>query len=160
MGAAGAPKVVPKAPKGGAGGATFSGGEGNPAEGGYFASIYIHTYNYSINIFKYYLKLFYKYITWIFSNIKPVIIWKNLKKTRKNICDVKPKSNLQTIRQFADIFGPYWKNLHWLSERLASLGIMGSQLRASLKRFNAIELWCTGGFRVALNFFPHDAERS
>ena len=33
-----------------------------------------------------------------------------------------------------------WKNLHRLSERLASLGTMGTQLRAPLKALNTIVL--------------------
>ena len=41
MGAAGALTGAPKAPKGGAEGATIPVGEGNPAEGGNFTSIYI-----------------------------------------------------------------------------------------------------------------------
>ena len=36
------------------------------------------------------------------------------------------------------------KNLHWLLERLASLGIRGEQLRASLKPHNTVVLWYTG----------------
>ena len=40
------PKWVPEAPKGGARGATPPEGEGNPAEGGYFASIYINSVAY------------------------------------------------------------------------------------------------------------------
>jgi len=39
MGAGGAPTGAPKAPKGGAEGATPPEGEGNPAEGGYFVGI-------------------------------------------------------------------------------------------------------------------------
>ena len=43
------------------------------------------------------------------------------------------------------VLWPGWENLHWLSERLASLGIMGDQLRASLKPINKIVLWCPRG---------------
>ena len=47
MGTAGAPTGAPMAPKGGAQGTTPPEGEGNPAEGGYFASIYYtHIYIY------------------------------------------------------------------------------------------------------------------
>ena len=42
MGTAGTPTGAPKAPKGGAGGATPPEGDGNPAEGGCFASTYIY----------------------------------------------------------------------------------------------------------------------
>ena len=42
MGTTGAPTGAPKGPKGGAQGATPPEGEGNPAEVGYFASIYIY----------------------------------------------------------------------------------------------------------------------
>ena len=45
MGAAGAPTGVPKAPKGGIGGATPPEGEGNPAEGGSLR-VYIYKYIY------------------------------------------------------------------------------------------------------------------
>ena len=45
MGARGAPTGVPTAPKGGTEGTTPPEAEGNPAEGGYFASIYVHHYH-------------------------------------------------------------------------------------------------------------------
>ena len=45
-----------------------------------------------------------------------------------------------------------WKNSHLLAERLASLGIMGAQLRGPLK-----PLCCD--VQGGPQFFPHDAER-
>ena len=39
------------------------------------------------------------------------------------------------------------KNLHRLSERLTPLGIIRSQLRAPLKLFNTIVLWCSWSIR-------------
>ena len=42
--------------------------------------------------------------------------------------------------------------LHLLSERLASLGIMEVQLRASLKHLDTIVRWYSRGFREALNW--------
>ena len=41
-----------------------------------------------------------------------------------------------------------WKNLHCLSERLTSLGIMQIQLRISFKPLNMIVLWWFEGFHV------------
>ena len=49
MGAGGAPTGAPKAPKGGAEGATPPEGEGNPAEGGNFASNYYWIIQYLFN---------------------------------------------------------------------------------------------------------------
>ena len=49
---------------------------------------------------------------------------------------------------------PHKKNLHWLSERLASLSIMVAQSRVSLKPLNTIVLWCTGGFRRVSSIVP------
>ena len=46
------------------------------------------------------------------------------------------------------------KRVHWLSERLASLGIMREQFRAPLKPPNTIVLWFTGGIRIAVNWSP------
>ena len=46
------------------------------------------------------------------------------------------------------------KKLHPLSERLASLSIMGAQLRASLKSPNIIVLWWSDVFEGALNWAP------
>ena len=46
-----------------------------------------------------------------------------------------------------------WKNLHWLSERLGALRLIGTQLRAPLEPLNAIVL-CDGPnwFQGALNW--------
>ena len=53
------------------------------------------------------------------------------------------------------VFTPRLEKLtHLLSERLASLSIMGLQLKTALKTLNTIMLWCTGGFSGALNWSP------
>ena len=49
---------------------------------------------------------------------------------------------------------PDWKKLYCLSERLASLGIMGAQLWFLLKPLATIVLWCTGGFKGAIIWDP------
>ena len=43
-----------------------------------------------------------------------------------------------------------FKNSHQLSERLASLGIIGARLRAPLEHLNIIVLWWSEGFQRAL----------
>ena len=53
-----------------------------------------------------------------------------------------------------------WKNLHSLSERLATLGIMGPQFRDLLQPLKTIVPWCTEGFRGAFNcasMMPRDS---
>ena len=49
---------------------------------------------------------------------------------------------------------PGWKLSQRLYERLASLGMMRIPLKLSLKHPNTIGLWCTGGFKGALNRAP------
>ena len=57
---------------------------------------------------------------------------------------------------------PNWKNLHRLSERLASPCKIGAQLGAALKPLNTIMLWWTRGFRGCAQLgtmMPRDAGR-
>ena len=59
--------------------------------------------------------------------------------------------------------GTGWTKLHWLSERLAFLGIMGSEMKAPLKPLNTIGLGCPGVFKGTLNWdpiMPRDASLS
>ena len=52
-----------------------------------------------------------------------------------------------------------WKNLHWLSERRAPLGIMGTQLNLSLKPLSTIECCDARGVSGGPPLDPHDADR-
>ena len=49
---------------------------------------------------------------------------------------------------------PHGKNWHRLSERLASLGIMGDQLRATLRPLNSIGLWWFEGCQSGPQLSP------
>ena len=51
------------------------------------------------------------------------------------------------------------KTLTLAVERLASLGIIGTQLRASLKPINTIMLWWCEGFQGSCQFDLHETER-
>ena len=68
---------------------------------------------------------------------------------RNRIFLVKTNSSVSLVTFFAvsKVAQPDCKNLHWLSERLASLGIMGVQLGDPLNPpdLNTIVQWCTGG---------------
>ena len=60
------------------------------------------------------------------------------------------------FRFYSEFFYFSWRfrleNLPCLSERLAPLGMMGTQFRAPLKALDTIMLWCLKGFRGHLNF--------
>ena len=43
---------------------------------------------------------------------------------------------------------PDWENIHWLSEKLASLGLMRAKSRALIKPLNTIVLWWLEEFPV------------
>ena len=47
-----------------------------------------------------------------------------------------------------------WKNVPQLPEGLASLGMIGAQLRVPLKPPGIILLWCSMGFKGALSWSP------
>ena len=52
-----------------------------------------------------------------------------------------------------------WEQLHTLSERLASLGIMGEELRVPLKLFNTLVLWWFQRFQQGSQLIPHNTDR-
>ena len=63
----------------------------------------------------------------------------------------KSRSTMQEFKNFQD-----WETLHWLSEILASLSIMGEQLRVYLKPPDLIVLWyreAEGGSGVVFSVF-------
>ena len=75
-------------------------------------------------------------------------IWKvNASKLFSNLSYFLPRGRYWNTgtnsRRFSSSWFPDWKNLHRLSERLASLSIMGVQLSASIKPLNTMVLWCS-----------------
>ena len=61
---------------------------------------------------------------------------------------------IKAVRQLNCKTTPDWKNSHRLSERLASLDIRGTRLRATLKTLDMIVLWWSEEFQGALNCSP------